>query len=217
VKIWKFRRPWRLTLLSVGTGTLAVISGVVAHATVYEYSYTGMNYTSLSDNGNVPGAYTRGMDVSGYFTLSAPLPANSSGTIAGSILDWSFSDGRNTLTKAGQTSYPDAFYISTNAAGTISAWTVILQAVANNQFKGSTTDPNIFSTNSFDQAYTTGTCLSFDSTYGCTNYNADIASVGQAGIWAVTTVAVAEPASLPIMAAGIGGLALLARRRQRRA
>jgi MYXO-CTERM domain-containing protein len=206
-------------LLSAGAASLAVISGGVTHATVYEYSYTGMNYTSLSDNGSVPGAYTTSMDVSGYFTLSTPLAANSSGNIAGSILDWSFSDGRNTLTKAGQTSYPDAFYISTNAAGAIYAWIVNLQAVANNQFNASTTDPNMFSdgssTGGFDDAYTTGTCLSFNSSSGCANYNADIASVGQAGIWAVTTVAVAEPASLPIMAAGMGGLALLARRRRR--
>jgi hypothetical protein len=160
------------------------------------------------------------MDVTGYFTLSAPLGANSSGNIASSILDWSFSDGRNTLTKTGQTSYPDQFYISTNAAGTISAWTVILQAVANNQFNGSTTDPDIFSngsgTNGFDSAYTTGTCLSFNSSSGCTNYNADTAFVGQAGNWAVTTVAVAEPESLPLIASGIGGLILLAMRRRKR-
>jgi hypothetical protein len=163
------------------------------------------------------------MDVTGYFTLSAPLAANSSANIAASILDWSFSDGRNTLTKAGQTSYPDRFYISTNAAGTIYAWTINLQAVANSQFNGSTTTNPAISSNgsspsSFDQAYTTGTCTNFNSSYGgCFGYDADIGYVAQAGTWAATSIAETPlPASLPLMASGIGGLTLLVRRRRKR-
>src|SRR5688572_19316991 len=76
-------------------GTLGDARAVTIH------SYDGRNFNDFTHQTPPADAYTNLMSVDGYFTLNDPLLPNLSQVlITGSVLDFSFNDGRNTLSKA---------------------------------------------------------------------------------------------------------------------
>jgi hypothetical protein len=104
-----------LFLLVVGTSNAATT-----------YQYNGNYFDTVTDNDPPAGTYTTAMRASGSFTLSAPLsPLLNFTDISSQILDFSFNDGRQTLTDS--TPYIDfEFLIRTNLDGDITAWDITL-------------------------------------------------------------------------------------------
>lgn len=89
----------RVVLLATVALTFSLTAAKTASAMAI-YSYVGDNFTSVEDVDPPAGSYTTSMNASGYFTLVAPLSANHpwGDSLISSVLDYSFFDGRNTLT-----------------------------------------------------------------------------------------------------------------------
>jgi hypothetical protein len=110
----------RLTLLLA-----AVVLLVPAVAQANEvYFYEGNNFFYFIDDTPPAGAYTAAMRVSGSFELSSALPPNQSLLdISSSVLSFSFSDGRNTVTNT-SSGFIYLFSVATDATGSISHWQI---------------------------------------------------------------------------------------------
>ena len=99
---------------------------------VVSYTYTGNFFTTIDDSSPPVGTYDNSMRISGIFDLANPLAANTSADITADVLDFSFFDGRNTLTKSDLAILgPDDtafqfFFIQTDASGQIEQWNVVL-------------------------------------------------------------------------------------------
>ncbi len=91
------------------------------------YSYAGTNFTNISDPDPPAGTYDTTMSVTGSFTVAAPLLSLPPSTdISASVSSYSFGDGRQTLDNGNST--VDVFRMSTDAAGSPSAWFIGLFA-----------------------------------------------------------------------------------------
>ena len=104
------------------------------------YNYVGNHFTSIVDNSRPAGTYDTSMRVTGFLELAAPLLAGMPLTDIGSpglVLNFSFSDGRNSIA-ANDPTLSSAFHIGTNAAGVIDRWE--WEVVHNDPIDGSGTD-----------------------------------------------------------------------------
>ena len=105
------------------TGLAILLVSSQAQANVV-YSYVGNHFTSIVDNAHPSGTYDTSMRVTGFLELANPLLAGMPLTDIGSpglVLNFSFSDGRNSIA-ANDPTLSSAFHIGTNAAGVIDSW-----------------------------------------------------------------------------------------------
>jgi hypothetical protein len=110
------RHRGNATLLLAATLLAAAIE--VARADTI-YSYSGPNFDEVFDDPNIAGIYTTSMHVSGFFTVTNPLGPNFIGLT--NPIDYSFSDGRQTLTPQ-NSSIPFFSVVATDAAGLVRNW-----------------------------------------------------------------------------------------------
>jgi hypothetical protein len=116
------------------TGLLALVvfasagSHAVTAATVYYY--TGAFFSETFNFGT---NYDETMRVTGSVVFAEPLPANFSSVenliASANLLDYSFSDGLSTLTKANSGSDGSSISLSTDAFGRIIGWQLSLRTL----------------------------------------------------------------------------------------
>ena len=104
----------------IGFVACCLLASGAQAATIYQYA--GNNFDTITDNDPPAGTYTTSMNVSGSFTVGAPLGMMGLADISASVLSWSFSDGRNTLTESNSTI--NLFDIAVGGSGQITAWTI---------------------------------------------------------------------------------------------
>lgn len=128
---------FRLKLVFALTGLLCFVLPTAMQADNYTYSYTGH---AFAYNGACCGV----TNVSGYITLSSQLASNTAYTLApdttagGTIVDYSFTDGRNTW-NFGNFVASDAYnsnsgFSITTGNGGIAAWNFNIDDYAGAQF-----------------------------------------------------------------------------------
>jgi len=210
---WRRNRKTKLrTLIGFALGYLASVSAAAA-STVY--TYTGQNYTNTTSFDPTPpsGSYTSAMHVSGTITLATLLAPNLPfQDISAQILDFSFFDGRTTITKA-TASQPVTLFAGTDPFGNITGWGVglnmgndILQTLGEQSYFIQTSTVH-------DQGEITE-CTAV-GTLGCSFSQSDAAFNDRSpGIWSnpdITPV----PAALPLFAGGLGVIGLVVRKRRR--
>jgi hypothetical protein len=176
------------------------------------YTYTGNNYTTIIDNTPPSGTYTTSMSVSGSFTLANPLPAFFPLTdITADVLNFSFFDGRNTITPSQITASGSVvFEIGTNPFGEIGGWHVEFTTINFAQLALGQQTVDIQTNNfafTFDQgeivectSVSAGSCITVLNDVGLSPSGS-----GLAGSWTSTPVS-AVPG--PIAGAGLPGLIL---------
>jgi hypothetical protein len=180
------------------------------------YQYEGFNYSIVNLNNTPPaGTYTTDMNLSGQFSVATDLTEMSLTEIGGSLLSYSFFDGRNTLTQAN--SEIVRFEIAVNAIGEITEWDIQVQDpfpdpggffVGVQSFTIRTADgPNWINQGSISE------CTAINLDNGCTQTMADQATyVGIAdnvGTWSVVPL----PAGAWLFASALGLLGWMRRQR----
>jgi len=166
------------------TGALGLLvvpqaeAGFVFNGGTNTYSFTGQNYVTVFDGGNVPGSYKTSEALSWSMTLAAPL-GNGLGFGAVSPTGWTFDDGRS----SGNGTFDDTegfayFAAGTNGSGDIVDW---LAAFVGPRLGGTT--PN----NSDD----TGLGISCGG-LGCSPLGAPTGEAGAALLWSSKAVSQIE-------------------------
>ena len=156
------------------------------------------------------------MELTGYIEVSNPL----FGTAIDSsdVLDFSFSDGRQTLSMS-NTGSVDAFFVSFDSSGDISSWSIELANVANIFGIGSPYNA-IRTSPSFIQNII-GVCTALNMSNQCISLSADQALEGgvPSGSWAIGSAPATTPlpSAFPLFATGLGAMGLLGWRRKRKA
>jgi hypothetical protein len=110
---------------------LALLAAFVLHAGIsqaaFEYSYVGNNFDEFINSEVVPGMYDASDSVTGSFTTAAALPPNLPLTnISAGVVDFSFSDGRQTIDSSSALTTVQ-ISVATDANGDISDWTLLFQ------------------------------------------------------------------------------------------
>ena len=150
----------------------------------------------------------------------SPLPASLSlQDISADLSDFSFNDGRNTLTKANA---QGTFFVSADASGSITGWNIdivspsALRIGINDEIGILFIPPGNFNSVGDSVGILDCTQLGMGNSKCVASDGADEAgSGGLAGTWS----AVAEtplPAALPLFATGLGAMGLLGWRRKRK-
>ena len=172
--------------LGVAFAVAAAFTVMAPVANAATYSYKGDLFTTKV------GTYIGVSELTGFFRVAGLLPA---GVTTNVVPDnYSFFDGVQTLTKANSTI--NSFSITTDLANNIVGWAISLQRFTGNSIGF------ILSGAGGD----TGTQSTFiPPTSG-------VGSVDTPGEW---TTAIPVPASLPLLASGIGGLIYLGRGRKK--
>lgn len=195
------------------TGALALSCLVIAQAgAATVYTYTGNNYDFTQDASLISGSYDTSMSVNGSFTLASPLAPNTVQFI--DPLNFSFSDGRTTISNANAYAPGSAFFIGTGNTGEITLWSIIL---ANAPAPSAVGDQRarISSDINADVPEISG-CVSLFQ--GSCLLNADAAFALTPGTWSISEASVVPlPAALPLFATGSGALGLFGWRRKRKA
>lgn len=190
-------------------GAMALLACEANATTIY--SYTGNTYNSIIDDccgvsPGVPGSYQLTQRVTGWFSLESQLAPNLSFASLSGPVDFSFNDGRFSLTAAN--SVFGSFMVSTNAAGELTGW-----MIGATQW-GLSGPPGIRSGISL----TNVSGMTFDSVSAYWSdplVYADNATTSQAGTWKVTTVpAVPEPSTWAMLLLGFAGVGFMAYRRK---
>jgi hypothetical protein len=110
-----------LALAITAASTMGVTGA--ANATTM-YTYTGPNFTTISNSSDISDTYDSSMRVSGFFTVAAPISPNAFFT--GPFLDYEFRDGRNVLTPANSFLSGNQ-HVDTDSAGLIASWVIEVQ------------------------------------------------------------------------------------------
>jgi len=105
-------------LRSVLSLSMALSIPAIAQGT-YLYIYTGNNYTDLHNQTPPDGAYTDEMRVTGWFEVENPLPPDLPHSPV-SLLNWSLSDGRNSISAGPDQSF--FLSISTDSQANVLSW-----------------------------------------------------------------------------------------------
>ncbi len=184
----------------VGMMFLVCSNAEVARAATI-YTYTGGDFVSrlIADETPPRETYTTSMRVSGFFELNSALaPGLDDQNITADLLNYSFNDGRTTITPLNAARAN--FVVSTDDTGQIVEWVINLSfgnlLVAGDQSR------SIFTSNGFDR----GRILECGSS--CRLQFIDQA-MGQPGQWTVVGPSpVPLPAPVLLLAAALGGLGL---------
>jgi hypothetical protein len=198
----------------------AICSSPASAATIY--TYTGHLFTFVSDSPVIPGSYDTAMSVTGSFTVASPLPASLSlQDISADLLDFSFSDGRNTLTQVNAQS--TFFFVSADASGAITGWNIEIVSPAaltlgiNDEIDTLFIPPGNFNSTGDSAAIFDCTQLGMANTKCVASDGEDDAGTGGvAGTWSAAAVT-PLPGALPLFATGLGAMGLLGWRRKRKA
>ncbi len=196
----------------------ALLGGMCGHAYAnVVYSYTGSTFDKFQDDPIPSGSYTPSMNVSGSFTVAAPL-VGFTGYVT--PLSFSFSDGRNTITDSNVTAPFNTFYLQTDAIGNIISWNVGL-----GRYVGSFGAVNVG--DQFFGILTVGSGTTSALDQGETQehlsnnlFGTDEAMAlgplgnGSPASWSVSLVPL--PGALPLFATGLGALGLLSWRRKKK-
>jgi len=203
----------RVSLFAKLSLVFTLIFPVSAWATVI-YTYTGQNFDEVFGTAG----YATSMNVAGSFTRSSLLPSDTPLTdYSASISSYSFQDGVNPFTEAN--SAIDYFGLQTDLLGNIVEWEISVSTLSLVSGVGKTVlvietsnSPSSGSPRKIDGG-SVGTCVSWDSTTGCYEYNWDSQGDGsgllrgdsyEPGSW--TSSAVPEPTTLTLMGLGLAGI-----------
>jgi hypothetical protein len=171
------------------------------------YSYTGLNFTFIFDNTPPAGTFTGADSVSGSFDLAVPLgPSFALSDISGSVLSYSFTDGRSIFTDGG--SAITNFDVETDGSGAISDWVLSFEIGVPATMVGDTT--RALGTQFTSDFGNVSECTAA-SGGNCTTFSADngIVNVVGGGTWTF----VPEPTTASLLGLGLAGLAVQRRRR----
>lgn len=171
------------------------------------YQYVGNNYTSILDNDPPVGTYTTSMNVSGHFTVPAPLDMATDGDISSAVTAYSFSDGRFTLTESNSSIF--RFDVFVDADNDISTWNILvdtpgvpMEAIFSSLLLSDTLDSTF-----------AGVCpVSICGRDDLGTLEVDVAWSDGGGNWSVAPVPI--PAAFWLFASGLLGLITLVRRKK---
>jgi hypothetical protein len=219
MKITERKRLAIGALAATWLGLMTFCASVEPARAVTVYTYTGNDFSGIiNDNFPPDGSYTSSMSVFGSFTLLNPLAPNLALTnIAVDVQNFSFFDGRNTITNLNANATTPIFAFSTDALGNIIQWTVQLVHFTDLPFDAGDQAWAIRSLNNSSDVLDFGQiaeCLV--GTGACSSSRVDNAIIrASPGTWSVSEVPL--PGALPLFATGLGALGLLGWRRKRKA
>jgi hypothetical protein len=184
----------------------------VAAATIY--TYTGNSYDFTGDSPFISGSYDTSMSVSGSFTLAAPLAPNTVQFVESTVLSFSFSDGRTTISNANAYLPGTAILIGTGNLGEVTLWSIILADAPAPTALGE--QRALIQSDLVADFPEISACISI--VQGSCLINADFAFALTPGTWSIseTPEVVPLPATLPFFATGLGALGLLGWWRKRK-
>jgi len=180
---------------------LLLACGAVHAATTYQY--TGNGYTSITNSEPPAGIYTTGMNLSGSFTVLAPLNIATDGDISGSVTAYSFNDGRFTLTNSNSQILD--FIVTVDVTGDIVSWDILVDDIL-----GATIDEIVSSlgTVSIGDSTFAGVCPEAicDRSSPFTKFDTAVANVS--GTWSVVPI----PATAWLFSSALGLLGWMRRK-----
>jgi hypothetical protein len=164
------------------------------------YSYLGNTFATIVDEPLPAGTYDTGMRIQGWLELAAPLAPNLvDEPFDGSVLAFSFNDGRQTIETG--VGHHISIVFSTDGAGTILDWVFGVRVVPNpvnaGDLGGSITS---IGSPAFDTVMT-AVCLT-PGPSGCMLGSDRASRSGARGVWTL----VPEPSTAALM--GLGALVL---------
>jgi hypothetical protein len=196
------------SVVSARSLALAMVLALASHSTTKAdtiYTYTGNNYTTIEDPTLPAGSYTTSMRLTGSFTLANSLPGGLTNEtikngLTGIVLDYSFTDGRNTFTAA-NSGAGASFLVSTDATGAITDWTIQVNI-------GSVVPIGqqilFFQTNLNGDIAQIVQCTQQEGS-SCITISADTGATQTAGTWHIASPSpVPLPAPLFLLAAALG-------------
>ena len=194
----------------IALGAAMLASGGAAAQTVL--TYTGSDFTRIATAGaGLATNFTTSDAVSGSLTLAAPLGDNLNGASV-SPLSFSFTDGLGTVTSANAAFV--SFNISTNGAGQITGWDILVQSYDPATAVFDSVEDINEGPDHFD-GVAQDICINGFANGSCTFYHGSNASVDVAGGFSGTGAPVPEPAAACVLAVGLIGLAGASRGRVR--
>lgn len=213
-------RSQSLKLALAGAALAAMTSW--ANAAVF-YNYVGSNFDRFRDSAQIPGSFDATNRITGWFEVSGAFGPNLPGTnITADLIDFSFTDGRNTFTPANVITTNVA--VSTDDSGNIDTWGVSAGTGAplllgdQQTFFNLLAFPGIASDRS-----TIRRCVSLEPSGSCNaasefgEKRTDIIT----GTWTISQDAplnlVPAPTALPLLASALGLLGFAGWRRRRSA
>lgn len=184
-----------------------LLSGLAQSATLY--SYQGNNFTSVTDNSPPAGSYDTSMSITISLLFASDLTEMPLTDISGLVLEYSFSDGRNTLTHLNSTLVNNS--VAVDAGGEIiDANLSVFSSLGGVQSIGE--QELQISTNSFFDIGAITECVA-EQVWGCSMSQQDVGStLANPGIWTKSTV-VPVPAAVWLFGSGLGLLGWMRRRR----
>jgi hypothetical protein len=191
---------------------LLLLGSGAANAAPVRYDYLGQEFTAFNDFPEVEGTYAPGMRVSGYFVLAEALSDNTGVSIEiADMIDFSFSDGRNTITGS-QTNLPTSIFLRTDSNGVITNWDINLSTSFTQPEPDGLQSWQLWTRTNFDGSSSTDIGMTSEcaapigGSGPCFSSYDDSANVfqGTPGIWTATVVPI--PAAVWLFGSALAGL-----------